>query len=149
MANTPSSSSLVSKVWSYCNTLRDDSGGYGDYLKQLTDLPDTARFKSKSGDKTALTVAETAFHDTVDRYKLLDTARYIVAILETDAVSNKTVNLESLPETSRIKTRLVNKSPKLETDAVSDKIVDRKPLPETSGIQTVKSLYPSSTLNLL
>jgi type I restriction enzyme M protein len=32
------SSSIISKVWSYCNTLRDDGVGYGDYLEQLTYL---------------------------------------------------------------------------------------------------------------
>jgi type I restriction enzyme M protein len=31
-------SSIVSKVWSYCNTLRDDGVSYGDYLEQLTYL---------------------------------------------------------------------------------------------------------------
>ena len=30
--------SIVSKVWSFCNTLRDDGVGYGDYLEQLTYL---------------------------------------------------------------------------------------------------------------
>lgn len=30
--------SLVQKVWNYCNTLRDDGVGYGDYLEQLTYL---------------------------------------------------------------------------------------------------------------
>ncbi len=29
---------LVSKIWSYCDTLRDDGLGYGDYLEQLTYL---------------------------------------------------------------------------------------------------------------
>ncbi|MCF7808021.1 MAG: type I restriction-modification system subunit M [Candidatus Marinimicrobia bacterium] len=29
---------IVSKVWSYCTTLRDDGVGYGDYLEQLTYL---------------------------------------------------------------------------------------------------------------
>jgi type I restriction enzyme M protein len=29
---------LVSKIWSYCHTLRDDGVGYGDYLEQLTFL---------------------------------------------------------------------------------------------------------------
>lgn len=33
-----SSSALVQKVWSFCNTLRDDGVGYGDYLEQLTYL---------------------------------------------------------------------------------------------------------------
>ena len=32
------SSTIVSKVWSFCNTLRDDGVGYGDYLEQLTYL---------------------------------------------------------------------------------------------------------------
>ena len=31
-------SAIVSKVWSFCNTLRDDGVGYGDYLEQLTYL---------------------------------------------------------------------------------------------------------------
>ena len=35
MTNT---ASIVSKVWSYCNMLRDDGVGYGDYLEQLTYL---------------------------------------------------------------------------------------------------------------
>ncbi|MBW6459758.1 MAG: type I restriction-modification system subunit M N-terminal domain-containing protein [Bacteroidales bacterium] len=30
--------SIVSKVWSYCNVLRDDGVSYGDYLEQLTFL---------------------------------------------------------------------------------------------------------------
>lgn len=29
---------IVSKVWSFCNTLRDDGVSYGDYLEQLTYL---------------------------------------------------------------------------------------------------------------
>lgn len=35
MSNT---ASIVAKIWSYCNTLRDDGVGYGDYLEQLTYL---------------------------------------------------------------------------------------------------------------
>ena len=31
-------SSIVSKVWSLCNPLRDDGVSYGDYLEQLTYL---------------------------------------------------------------------------------------------------------------
>ena len=31
-------SSIVSKVWSFCNPLRDIGVGYGDYLEQLTYL---------------------------------------------------------------------------------------------------------------
>ena len=26
--------SIISKVWSFCTTLRDDGVGYGDYLKK-------------------------------------------------------------------------------------------------------------------
>ncbi|RQW05351.1 restriction endonuclease subunit S [candidate division KSB1 bacterium] len=33
-----STSSIVSKVWSFCNPPRDVSVGYGDYLEQLTYL---------------------------------------------------------------------------------------------------------------
>lgn len=36
MENT--SATIVSKVWSFCNTLRDDGVSYGDYLEQLTYL---------------------------------------------------------------------------------------------------------------
>ncbi|WP_026896764.1 class I SAM-dependent DNA methyltransferase [Daejeonella oryzae] len=32
------SSSIVNKVWAFCQTLRDDGVGYGDYLEQLTYL---------------------------------------------------------------------------------------------------------------
>ena len=35
---TGNTSSIVSKVWSFCNTLRDDGVSYGDYLEQLTYL---------------------------------------------------------------------------------------------------------------
>ncbi len=30
--------SIISNVWSFCTTLRDDGVGYGDYLEQLTYL---------------------------------------------------------------------------------------------------------------
>src|SRR5690242_1005135 len=33
-----SNSQIVSKIWAFCNTLRDDGVGYGDYLEQLTYL---------------------------------------------------------------------------------------------------------------
>ena len=33
-----STESIISKVWSFCHTLRDDGVGYGDYLEQLTYL---------------------------------------------------------------------------------------------------------------
>ena len=32
------SAPIVQKVWNFCNTLRDDGVGYGDYLEQLTFL---------------------------------------------------------------------------------------------------------------
>ena len=32
------SASIVSRVWAFCTTLRDDGVGYGDYLEQLTYL---------------------------------------------------------------------------------------------------------------
>lgn len=32
----PTTASIVSKVWSCCDILRDDGVGYGDYLEQLT-----------------------------------------------------------------------------------------------------------------
>ena len=32
------SASIVSKVWRFCTTLRDDGVGYGNYLEQLTHL---------------------------------------------------------------------------------------------------------------
>lgn len=32
------SATIVNKVWSFCNVLRDDGVGYGDYLEQLTFL---------------------------------------------------------------------------------------------------------------
>ncbi len=38
MNNNVSTSSIVSKVWSFCNPLRDVGVGYGDYLEQLTYL---------------------------------------------------------------------------------------------------------------
>lgn len=37
-SETNNTSSIISKVWSFCNTLRDDGVGYGDYLEQLTFL---------------------------------------------------------------------------------------------------------------
>lgn len=35
---TPQTSAIVSKVWSFCNVLRDAGVSYGDYLEQLTYL---------------------------------------------------------------------------------------------------------------
>ena len=36
--STQNSSSIVSKIWAFCQTLRDDGVSYGDYLEQLTYL---------------------------------------------------------------------------------------------------------------
>jgi type I restriction enzyme M protein len=33
-----STSSIVQKLWNYCNVLRDDGMSYGDYVEQLTYL---------------------------------------------------------------------------------------------------------------
>ena len=39
MSNEPNNtSSIISKIWSFCNILKDDGVGYGDYLEQLTYL---------------------------------------------------------------------------------------------------------------
>src|SRR5690554_5287284 len=35
---SPASAPIISKVWSFCTTLRDDGVSYGDYLEQLTYL---------------------------------------------------------------------------------------------------------------
>ena len=35
---TNNTASIISKVWSFCTTLRDDGVSYGDYLEQLTYL---------------------------------------------------------------------------------------------------------------
>ena len=32
------SSTIVQKLWNYCNVLRDDGMSYGDYVEQLTYL---------------------------------------------------------------------------------------------------------------
>lgn len=32
------SNTLVAKIWSFCDTLRDDGVSYGDYLEQITYL---------------------------------------------------------------------------------------------------------------
>ena len=38
MNESNNASSIIGKVWSFCNTLRDDGVGYGDYLEQITFL---------------------------------------------------------------------------------------------------------------
>ncbi len=35
---TPASSTIVQRLWNYCNVLRDDGMSYGDYVEQLTYL---------------------------------------------------------------------------------------------------------------
>lgn len=42
-------SSIISKVWSFCNTLMDDGVGYGDYVEQLTTQPFLNRWYNLSG----------------------------------------------------------------------------------------------------
>ena len=37
-SSTPHTASIIAKVWTFCNVLRDDGIGYGDYLEQLTYL---------------------------------------------------------------------------------------------------------------
>ncbi len=36
--NSTASSTIVQRVWNYCNVLRDDGVSYGDYVEQLTYL---------------------------------------------------------------------------------------------------------------
>ena len=38
MSEANNGSNIVGKVWAFCNTLRDDGVGYGDYLEQITFL---------------------------------------------------------------------------------------------------------------
>ncbi|MEO5682642.1 MAG: type I restriction-modification system subunit M N-terminal domain-containing protein [Chitinophagaceae bacterium] len=37
-SNSDNTASIISKVWAFCNSLRNDGVGYGDYLEQLTYL---------------------------------------------------------------------------------------------------------------
>jgi len=39
--------SIVSKVWSFCTTLRDDGVGYGDYLERIHAEKDFLQFVTK------------------------------------------------------------------------------------------------------
>jgi hypothetical protein len=43
------SDSIISKVWSFCHTLRDDGVGYGDYLEQLTSS--SSRWRTRIRDR--------------------------------------------------------------------------------------------------
>jgi type I restriction enzyme M protein len=38
VSDSIATSGIISKVWSFCNILRDDGVSHGDYLEQLTDL---------------------------------------------------------------------------------------------------------------
>ena len=38
------SSTLVQKLWNYCNVLRDDGMSYGDYVEQLREFKGPASF---------------------------------------------------------------------------------------------------------
>jgi type I restriction enzyme M protein len=41
---------IVSKLWNYCNVLRDDGMSYGDYVQQLTYLLLLKTANRKSGE---------------------------------------------------------------------------------------------------
>lgn len=53
-----STDSIISKVWGFCTTLRDDGVGYGDYLEQLTCLRTGSGYNSVT-KSNALIVART------------------------------------------------------------------------------------------
>ena len=42
-------SSLVNKVWNYCNLLRDDGVSYGDYVEQLWQQTQTIQQLHQAG----------------------------------------------------------------------------------------------------
>jgi len=46
---------LVSKLWNYCNVLRDDGVSYGDYVEQLTYL----MFLKMDDEQTIPTISRT------------------------------------------------------------------------------------------
>lgn len=49
-----STSNIAQKIWSYCDTLRDDGLGYNDYLEQLTYLLLLLSDKRANGQKTVV-----------------------------------------------------------------------------------------------
>lgn len=62
MANE--SSSIVQRVWNYCNVLRDDGMSYGDYVEQLTFL----LFLKMVDEGTQLPLPLTKLSDIPDTY---------------------------------------------------------------------------------
>jgi len=54
VSNENNNGSIVAKLWSYCNVLRDDGLSYGDYLEQLTFL----LFLKMADERAQLTGAE-------------------------------------------------------------------------------------------
>jgi len=45
---TNSSTTIVQKLWNYCNVLRDDGISYGDYVEQLLFLMDVGQRERNS-----------------------------------------------------------------------------------------------------
>ncbi len=54
------SSTIVQRVWNYCNVLRDDGISHGDYLEKLTYL---LFLKMDDEDRTLGAVLPQAFND--------------------------------------------------------------------------------------
>jgi type I restriction-modification system DNA methylase subunit len=46
-------STLVQKLWNYCNVLRDDGMSYGDYVEQLTYLLCISRWPTSAAARPA------------------------------------------------------------------------------------------------
>ncbi len=70
------SSTIVQRVWNYCNVLRDDGISYGDYLEQLTYLlflkmdDENVRFLGKpSAIPAGLRLAEPRWRWTATRWR--------------------------------------------------------------------------------
>ena len=42
---------IVSKLWNYCNVLRDDGMSYGDYVEQLTDCGKKNQRTGRTGEE--------------------------------------------------------------------------------------------------
>ena len=79
--------SIISKVWSFCTTLRDDGVGYGDYLEQLTYLIflKLADEYSKPPYNREVGVPEDLAAEIIDNIVAgLNRFREVVGILRTD-----------------------------------------------------------------
>ena len=79
--------SIISKVWSFCTTLRDDGVGYGDYLEQLTYLIflKLADEYSKPPYNREVGVPEDLAAEIIDNIEAgLNRFREVVGILRTD-----------------------------------------------------------------